>query len=147
MKLNSAPKIKYCKVCKTEICSKHYRLNCGSLFCDFHYKENKNNYNKIYKFKNRFILREKYKIYRKTATGRKKANENNKRMAKKFRYKWRARAKVHYAIKTGKLIPKPCEICGVIKVQGHHADYSKPYDVQWLCALHHRIIDGKQIYL
>ncbi len=34
------------------------------------------------------------------------------------------------------LIPKPCERCGK-PAHGHHANYSKPLEVQWLCARHH----------
>lgn len=36
----------------------------------------------------------------------------------------------------GKLTPKPCW-CGSRKVQMHHADYSKPLAVVWLCRKHH----------
>jgi len=35
---------------------------------------------------------------------------------------------------------KPCVICGDTNSQAHHQDYSKPYDVIWLCALHHKQI-------
>jgi len=34
----------------------------------------------------------------------------------------------------------PCEICGNIKTHGHHEDYSKPFEVNWLCAKHHQLI-------
>ena len=43
------------------------------------------------------------------------------------------------AIKDGVLQPKSCEVCGSgSNIHGHHADYSKPLDVMWLCAKHHR---------
>jgi hypothetical protein len=42
------------------------------------------------------------------------------------------------AIKTKKLIPQPCEVCGKEKAQGHHEDYSKSLDVVWLCIRHHQ---------
>lgn len=38
----------------------------------------------------------------------------------------------------GKLIPAPCEKCGVPEVQMHHDDYSQPLAVRWLCFRHHR---------
>lgn len=37
----------------------------------------------------------------------------------------------------GKLIPKPCEVCGSLKVEKHHDDYSKPLEVRWFCREHH----------
>ena len=49
------------------------------------------------------------------------------------------------AIKRGRLIPKPCEVCGLTGtmkdgrnlIQAHHDDYNKPLDVRWLCQEHH----------
>ena len=40
------------------------------------------------------------------------------------------------AIRDGRLIRQPCEICGAV-AQAHHDDYSKPLDVRWLCSEHH----------
>lgn len=48
-----------------------------------------------------------------------------------------ARTKVLQAIAAGKLVRQPCEVCGAQVVEAHHADYSKPLDVMWLCARHH----------
>jgi hypothetical protein len=48
--------------------------------------------------------------------------------------------KVKYAVKTGKLIKTPCQVCGELKVEGHHPDYSRPLDVVWLCRKHHNEI-------
>lgn len=43
------------------------------------------------------------------------------------------------AIKYKELIPGPCEVCSTMEdVAGHHNDYSKPHEVQWLCSKHHR---------
>jgi len=41
------------------------------------------------------------------------------------------------AVRNGKLIKQPCEICGELKVEGHHDDYEKPLEVRWLCISHH----------
>lgn len=54
--------------------------------------------------------------------------------------KWRLRnplkvvahIKVNNAIRTGKLIKKPCCQCGEMKSQAHHSDYNKPLDIKWL---------------
>lgn len=55
------------------------------------------------------------------------------------RHKYGAHGKVRYALKSGRLIkPKNCEKCGAEKkLQGHHADYSKPLEVRWLCKVCH----------
>ena len=37
----------------------------------------------------------------------------------------------------GKITKKPCVVCGETKVDGHHPDYSKPYEIIWLCRKHH----------
>ncbi len=47
--------------------------------------------------------------------------------------KFRARDTVKRAVKSGRLIPKPCQSCGEVKSHAHHSDYSKPLDVEWLC--------------
>lgn len=46
-----------------------------------------------------------------------------------------ARAQAYRAFLDGKIIkPQHCEKCGRIrKLQMHHADYSKPLEVRWLC--------------
>ena len=41
------------------------------------------------------------------------------------------------AIKAGKIVRQPCAVCGVEKVHGHHEDYTKPLEVDWLCSKHH----------
>lgn len=44
-------------------------------------------------------------------------------------------------LRAGKLIEEPCRICGNIKAEAHHEDYSKPLDVVWLCNKHHKEAD------
>lgn len=52
--------------------------------------------------------------------------------------KWRARAALARAVKTGKVARAPCEVCGRRDaVQAHHDDYNRPLDVHWLCPPHH----------
>jgi len=41
------------------------------------------------------------------------------------------------ALRAGTVIKQPCSICGEIKSESHHEDYSKPLDVIWLCRAHH----------
>ena len=60
---------------------------------------------------------------------------------KQNRDKLLAHKKVYNAIKRGKLVRMPCEICGTDSaVHAHHDDYSRPLDVIWLCQKHHRWI-------
>lgn len=69
------------------------------------------------------------------------------------RQRWRKAvgAKVQAAVKSGRLVKQPCEVCGELPawtgepskpgayatVVAHHDDYSKPLDVRWLCRWHH----------
>lgn len=49
----------------------------------------------------------------------------------------KCRSALNYAVKTGKLVRQPCEVCGKVRTDGHHPDYNKPLSVQWLCRKHH----------
>lgn len=59
-----------------------------------------------------------------------------------------ARRKLNNAVAVGDLVrPVECQRCGVMPtptadgraaIQGHHHDYSKPLDVEWICAKCHR---------
>lgn len=54
------------------------------------------------------------------------------------KYRARARAYARTYLKRGLLTRKPCERCGEEDApQMHHADYSKPLQVIWLCELCH----------
>lgn len=55
------------------------------------------------------------------------------------------RSYAHVYIKRGKLIRKPCEVCGNPKSEPHHHDYHKPLDVQWLCKSHHLQLHGNTL--
>lgn len=52
-----------------------------------------------------------------------------------WRFKDRAREAVTRALKTGLLVKAPC--CNYcerkVRLDAHHFDYTKPYDVIWLC--------------
>ena len=60
--------------------------------------------------------------------------------------RFKARAKVNNAIRDGKLERKPCQQCGTtLRVQAHHADYTKPFEVEWLCFPCHRQEHGQVV--
>lgn len=63
----------------------------------------------------------------------------------KYPDKQAARIKLRKAISLGEIKRQPCEVCGEIKTHGHHEDYSKPFDVKWLCPKHHSEVHHKKL--
>ena len=57
---------------------------------------------------------------------------------KKVKIQSLAQNKINKLITNGKVIRGKCSICGNTKSHAHHEDYSKPFDIIWLCALHHK---------
>jgi hypothetical protein len=105
-----------------------------------HLKERK----KKYYLKNKEKLDKKNKIYRKTKKGKEAHAKSTKRAYYKFPEKDKARNKLKYEIKHGRILKQPCIICGNIKSHGHHNDYKKPLNVIWLCDKHHKEIHKNQ---
>lgn len=68
-------------------------------------------------------------------------SRGKQRRSPRNKYRDRARSKVARAVKSGKLVPRPCTHCGDIRVQAHHRDYDKPLDVVWCCFKCHREIE------
>lgn len=67
---------------------------------------------------------------------------NNARISKAWRIAnpegYKAHTVVGNAIRDGRLFKSPCVACGSQEnLHAHHADYTKPLDVTWYCALHH----------
>jgi hypothetical protein len=68
------------------------------------------------------------------------------RYRKKYPEKYRAHYLTKNAIRDGRLIKQPCELCECeYDIEAHHYDYSKPLDVQWLCRACHLTVHGKQV--
>jgi hypothetical protein len=63
--------------------------------------------------------------------------QKKKEWYEKNRERLKVRDAVKYALRTGKLVRQPCAECGELNVHAHHADYSRPLDVVWLCPTHH----------
>lgn len=50
-----------------------------------------------------------------------------------------AQNRLNYAVRKGLIKRLPCEGCGTdVRVHAHHHDYSKPYEVRWLCFQCHK---------
>ena len=73
--------------------------------------------------------------YRATPHGKDVIYSNVYKSVKKYPQKNRARSYLNRLKAEGKIHPPVlCQVCGVEGVlHGHHKDYSKPYDVLWLC--------------
>jgi hypothetical protein len=80
----------------------------------------------------------KSRASRKTEGGRRTRYEQTLKSRQKFPEKNRARWMVGKALQSGTLIKQPCACGATQHVHAHHADYSKPLDVEWLCDRCHR---------
>lgn len=86
---------------------------------------------------NRLVKVDYYRAYdtkrgnRQTADDLRKYREENPK-------KYAAHVLVGNAVRDGKLVKQPCEVCSDTNVHGHHCDYAKPLEVMWLCAAHHK---------
>ena len=78
------------------------------------------------------------KRYRQSVKGKIVSLRKSANMRLKYPEKHKARSKLRYAVKVGKIKKLPCRDCNEIKVHGHHIDYSRPFDVIWLCDKHHK---------
>lgn len=65
-------------------------------------------------------------------------SKDHMRYRRRFLAKSPHKARVHRitqsAIRSGRLIPAPCETCGATdRIHAHHDNYRKPLSVRWLC--------------
>lgn len=63
--------------------------------------------------------------------------EYNRRAKERNPERRAARVAVGNAIRDGRLVRQPCEVCGD-RGEAHHDDYARPLDVRWLCFRCHR---------
>ena len=73
-----------------------------------------------------------------------KVVERTVRYRKNNPEKYRAHCIVRNEIKYGRLVRETCEVpkCNTVG-QAHHDDYTKPFDVRWLCTKHHNELHRK----
>ncbi len=72
--------------------------------------------------------------------------ESQRRYRDKYPEKYHARTMLGNAVRDGVVVkPIHCSKCGAeANLEGHHEDYSKPLDVQWLCNSCH--VDTRRKY-
>lgn len=75
--------------------------------------------------------------YAASPQGRMRGNLAKRRFIERNPLKRKAHAIVGNAIRDGRLLREPCEVCGTKDAQAHHDDYGKPLEVRWLCTTHH----------
>lgn len=75
--------------------------------------------------------------WNKSIEGKKYRSFRSSLQNKLYPEKHLARTKFNYHLKVGNVKRKPCEVCGNLKVQGHHENYGRFLDIIWLCSMHH----------
>jgi len=69
------------------------------------------------------------------------STETTKRLREQFPHIYKAQTAVNNAVRDGRLIrPDVCSSCRKKgrQIEGHHDDYSKPLEVEWLCSACHK---------
>ncbi len=79
--------------------------------------------------------REHQKLYQQTEVGKEAYRKNSRRQRLRFPKRTNAVRVLNHAVQDGKFGRSVfCEECGLpTKTEGHHEDYSKPLNVNWLC--------------
>ena len=118
-------------------------------------KEDKAAHNKRYRTENPDVFRSwfddrpnYYKEWRKKNPRQDNtAKERLQRYRELNRDKVRARDKLYYEIKKGRILrPDKCSECGKLgKIEADHHDYTKPLDVTWLCKDCHNKITKQRV--
>lgn len=115
---------------------------CHSVYARQHYQ--KNRAKTLVREKQRYandpsVHLTYLKEWRKTAVGKASRNKELIEQRKKFPEKYAAYQAVQRALRTKKLVQGPCSVCGsTVMIHAHHEDYSKPFEVIWLCRKHHQ---------
>lgn len=141
-----------CVLCHNARSREYYRLNIEKTKeVQAEYRDiNRHKLRKYYKnyyAENRDARLSQSSQYQKTEAGKTSLSQSRKRRKPLRQEKLKAKELVYSAIRNNTLVRRPCEVCGDPKSEGHHKDYSKPLDVEWLCRKHHLIAHGKLKHL
>jgi len=140
--------IKLCKVCGTTEKDAEFYSGVNNRCKECHkalVKENRQKNEEYYKEYDKKRFQDDPRV--RTRHARYQATEAGKQSVQKSRMKWvdqnpekrAAHIILGNRIKNGTVTkPDKCSDCGAIgRIHGHHHDYSKPLDVEWLCAACH----------
>lgn len=80
-------------------------------------------------------VRKRHREYQKTESGKAAMLEARKRYLAKNPEKRAAHVILGNAVRDGRVVkPTTCSECGAGgRIHGHHEDYAKPLEVEWLC--------------
>lgn len=149
--MNDLPASKACTQCGTEtelaLFSKDVRARDGRKSackaCDrrYHHVYRRDNKAKIRDsaaksyLKNRDRILKKHSAYNKLPSNQAAIALARQKYRQTHPVEHEAHQQVNHAIATGKLTrPDACSMCDKVgRVQGHHADYTKPLLVAWVC--------------
>ena len=102
--------------------------------------------NKKYRAANKEKIAKQLRAYAKSNIGREVNRLKSCRQREKFPEKIKAQHAVGNAIRDGRLIrPSTCSACfeeGFI--ESHHEDYSKPFEIEWLCKKCHTVKSNRE---
>jgi hypothetical protein len=95
------------------------------------------------------VCKECRNIHKRLNHNPEKHSEYMKESREIYKERYNARNIINNALRAG-LIEKPtvCEICGKESshIEGHHVDYSKPYEVHWLCKECHSFVHSQAFH-
>jgi hypothetical protein len=139
----------YCRTCRQRISEKKYKETEKGKAANkkANQKRQANGY-----FVEKYRTDEKYRIgsynrnKKRLQVSPEKVKAELKRHAIKHRDKYLARQWLRRAVTRGKIIkPDVCERCNIKaeRIEGHHNDYSKRLEVEWLCVNCHKLEHGK----
>jgi hypothetical protein len=125
---------KVCKVCGEELEIKYFDMSKNRLGKKYHLGICRFCFNQKYRGKNKkYIENQKLEDMEKF---RDAERERGKRWRRLHRMEHHVHTLLNRAIKNGEIVkPDECSRCGIkaVKINAHHENYSKPYDVIWLC--------------
>ena len=84
-------------------------------------------------------VRKRHKRYQQTEAGRSSMRESRKKWTQQNPEKRAAHLILNNRLRSGQIEkPSNCQDCGASgRIHGHHHDYTRPLDVEWLCASCH----------